>query len=116
MAKYQKVKNCGPVPYPDRSGKFLLDGETAEGDDWEPLVALGFIVKVEEVAAPVKADPPKIEEPKAAILPEETAKEASDGEMQHNDGGGTEDGADSGESDGSSSSHAGAGRVSRKKR
>jgi len=91
MAKYQKVKNCGPVPYPDRSGKFLLDGETAEGDDWEPLVALGFIVKVEEAAAPAKADPPKIEEPKAAILPEETAKGASDGEMQRNDGGGVEE-------------------------
>lgn len=71
MAKYQKVENCGPVPYPDQSGKLLVAGETAEGDEWEPLVALGFVVKVAEVAAaPVKVAPPK-EEPKAAILKEE---------------------------------------------
>jgi hypothetical protein len=91
MAKYQKVQNCGPVPYPDRSGKFLLDGETAEGDDWEPLVALGFIVKVEEAAAPAKAPAPKIEEPKAATLKEEAAEGANDGEVQRNDGGRTEE-------------------------
>jgi hypothetical protein len=71
MAKYQKAENCGPVPYPDRSGRFLVAGETVEGDDWEPLVALRFVVKVAEVAAaPAKAAPPK-EEPKAAILQED---------------------------------------------
>ena len=90
MAKYQKVENCGPVPYPDRSGKFLMAGETAEGDDWEPLVALGFVLKVEEVAAvPAKAAPPK-GEPKAAILKEEP-EGVSNGEMQRNDGAGTEE-------------------------
>jgi hypothetical protein len=71
MAKYQKVENCGPVPYPDRSGRFLVAGETAEGDDWEPLVALGYIVKLAEAAAaPAKAALPK-EAPKAAILQED---------------------------------------------
>jgi len=71
MAKYQKAENCGPVPYPDRSGKFLVAGETADGDEWEPLVALGFVVKVAEAAAaPAKVAPPK-EEPKAAILKED---------------------------------------------
>lgn len=114
MAKYQKVQNCGPVPYPDRSGKFLLDGETAEGDDWEPLVALGFIVKVEEAAAPAKAPPPKIEEPKAATLKEEAAEGVNDGEVQRNDGAGAEEVA--GELLGSSSSQPDAGRVARKKR
>jgi len=77
MAKYQKTENCGPVPYPDQSGKLLLAGETVEGDGWEPLVALGFVVKVAEVAAaPVRVAPPK-EEPKAAILKEEP-QEVSD--------------------------------------
>lgn len=90
MAKYQKVKNCGPVPYPDRSGKFLVDGETAEGDDWEPLVALGFIVKLEDAAAPAKVDPPKIEEPKAATLKEEAAEGVSDVKPS-NDGTGSEE-------------------------
>lgn len=71
MAKYQKAENCGPVPYPDRSGRLLVAGETVEGDDWEPLVALRFVVKVAEAeAAPAKAAPPK-EEPKAAILQED---------------------------------------------
>jgi len=86
MAKYQKTENCGPVPYPDQSGKLLLAGETVEGDGWEPLVALGFVVKVAEVAAaPVRVAPPKEEskapvlkeEPKAAILKEEP-QEVSD--------------------------------------
>lgn len=67
MAKYQKAENCGPVPYPDQSGKMLATGETVEGDEWEPLVALGFVVKVAEGA---EVAPPK-EEPKAAILTED---------------------------------------------
>lgn len=47
MAKYRKADNCGPVPHPDRSGKFLKEGEVAEGDAWEPYVALGYVVRVD---------------------------------------------------------------------
>ena len=45
--KYKRADNCGPVPYPDGSGRMLTD-EVAEGDGWEALVALGFVVRVEE--------------------------------------------------------------------
>lgn len=92
MAKYQKVENCGPVPYPDRSGRFLVAGETAEGDDWEPLVGLGFVVKVAEATASAPAkqeDPPKVEEPKAAILQEEPKGVTDDAPV--NDGARTEE-------------------------
>ena len=94
MAKYQKVENCGPVPYPDRSGRFLVAGETAEGDDWEPFVALGFVVRVDDgAAAPKQAPVPVVEVPpeNAAIVTDEAAQGASDGEMQRNDGTGTEE-------------------------
>lgn len=47
MKAYKKAINCGPVPYPDRSGKMLGD-EIVTGDEWEPYVALGFVVIVEE--------------------------------------------------------------------
>ena len=104
MAKYRKVENCGPVPYPDRSGRFLNAGEEAEGDDWEPLVALGFVEKVEgskavetvktvasaavtPKAAPA-APPPPPEEPKADTLKEEGV---TDDMRQANDGTGAEE-------------------------
>ena len=107
MAKYRKVDNCGPVPYPDRSGRFLNAGEEAEGDDWEPLVALGFVQKVEgskpvetvttvtsaavtPKASPPPAPPPKAEEPKADTLKEET-QGVTDDMQQANDGTGAEE-------------------------
>lgn len=104
MAKYRKADNCGPVPYPDRSGKFLGAGDVAEGDDWEPLVALGFVVKIEESVQVVKtvvsaavtpkaaapAPAPKAPEPKADILNEE-AKGVTDDMQQANDGTGTQE-------------------------
>jgi hypothetical protein len=83
--KYRKADNCGPVPYPDRSGKFLNHGEVAEGDDWAPFVALGYVVPVDAAAAPVE-----IEEPKAAILKED-AQGVSDVVQQPNDGVGAEE-------------------------
>jgi len=48
MAKYKKVDNCGPVAYPDQSGRYLGEGEVVEDDaanNWAPLMALGFIVE-----------------------------------------------------------------------
>lgn len=102
MAKYRKADNCGPVPYPDRSGKFLNAGEEVEGDDWAPLVALGFVVKVDDqsveqvktvaaAAVTPKAAPPapKSPEPKADILTEE-AQGVTD-VIETNDGAGTEE-------------------------
>jgi len=102
MAKYRKADNCGPVPHPDRSGKFLNAGEVAEGDHWEPLLALGYVVKVDEkptevvttvasVAVTPKAapSPPKAPEPKADIVKEE-AQGVTD-VMQTNDRAGAEE-------------------------
>lgn len=114
MAKYRKVDNCGRVPYPDRSGRFLNAGEEVEGDDWEPLVALGFVQRVEgsktietvttvtSAAVTPKASPPpppppppkveepKAEEPKADTLKEET-QGVTDDMQQANDGTGAEE-------------------------
>ena len=105
MAKYRKVDNCGPVPYPDRSGKFLNAGEVVEGDEWEPMVALGFVVKTDDapvetvktvataVVTPKAAppEPPKAPEPKADILTEEAQGDTD--VMQTNDGAGAEESA-----------------------
>lgn len=44
--KYKRADNCGPVPYPDGSGRLLMD-ETVEGDEWEALVPLGFVVRAQ---------------------------------------------------------------------
>ncbi len=49
MKYYKKTGNCGPVPYPDQSGR-MLTTEVVSGNEWEPLVALGF---VEAVADPI---------------------------------------------------------------
>lgn len=46
MTSYRKVENCGPVPYPDQSGRYLTT-EIVSGLEWEPLVALGYVVAVE---------------------------------------------------------------------
>lgn len=80
MAKYRKADNCGPVPYPDGSGRFLGEGEVSDLDGWEPYVALGYVVKLgddvkvtpdkqespEELAKAVEPPKPKAEEPKKA--------------------------------------------------
>lgn len=42
--RYKKAYNCGKVPYPSDSTKFLGDDEVVEGDEWEQYVALGFVV------------------------------------------------------------------------
>lgn len=60
MAKYKKADNCGPVPYPDQSGRFLGEGEVSDMDDWEPYVALGYVVKLDDA---VEATPDRQETP-----------------------------------------------------
>lgn len=79
---YRRVENCGPVPYPNDPTKFLTD-EVVTGDEWEPLVVLGFVEVVEGGAAPapepepIIPDPPKVEpepEPAQALAPEEPPK------------------------------------------
>ena len=93
MAKYRKADNCGPVPYPDQSGRFLGEGEVSDRDDWEPYVALGFVVKVDDTVAvtPDRQETPEelanaveISAPEPASVPElvsktvtEMAKEAA---------------------------------------
>ena len=42
MKTYKRAANSGPVPYPDKSGRLLTDG--VEGDEWESLVAIGYVV------------------------------------------------------------------------
>jgi len=46
MTRYAKHENSGPVPYPDGSGRFLREGDVAEGDGWKPYVALGYVVEM----------------------------------------------------------------------
>jgi len=72
MAKsYRKADNCGPVPYPSDPEKMLQEGETVTGDEWEPLVALGFVVAVEDGSETVEE--PKTEpEPESKSEPEST--------------------------------------------
>jgi hypothetical protein len=127
MARYKKADNCGPVGYPDQSGRYLGEGEVAENDennDWAPLVALGFVVEtggsvtpdVKESPAEMVAavEPPPMEpapEVEAAPVVEEKPKSrrskrkkkegVSDGMRSANDGAGAEevDSSASGESD-----------------
>jgi len=78
MARYRKVENCGRVPYPDHSGRFLHDGETVEDDeknDWAPLVALGYIV---EMASPEVPEEDKVVTPAEEPLEEGTPVEAAE--------------------------------------
>jgi hypothetical protein len=51
---YKRHPNSGPVPYPDRSGMLLHD-EIVYGEEWEPFVALDYVVRV-EVDAPATAE------------------------------------------------------------
>ena len=46
MKRYKKADNCGPVPYPDGSGRMLAD-EIVSGEEWAPLLGLGFVVEVD---------------------------------------------------------------------
>ena len=78
MAKYKKADDCGPVAYPDQSGRYLGEGEVVEDDeanDWAPLVALGFI---EEVGGSVAVTADKQESPEelknAVSVPETKPK------------------------------------------
>jgi len=112
MAKYRKVDNCGPVPYPDQSGRYLGEGEVVEddaGNDWAPLVALGFVVETEASATPDKQETPaelaKAVEPPALALVDEPAEEEAPKSKRRsrkkkkakseevNDGGSSNDGA-----------------------
>jgi hypothetical protein len=83
MKIYRRAQNCGPVPYPDGSGKFLTN-DRVTGDDWEPLVALGFVVFDEVELPPV--------EPVADIKPEteynipEVVKDNVHTSLRKNDG------------------------------
>lgn len=56
--KFKRADNCGPVPYPDRSGRMLTD-EIVEGDEWEVLIPLGFVVKVESQPGKRLPEPPR---------------------------------------------------------
>ena len=109
MAKYRKADNCGPVAYPDQSGRYLGDGEVVEDDEsnnWAPLVALGFVVETDKAVTPdsvesaeelAKAvEPP--EEPKKVAAPKKKsrrkskkAEEVSDGMQSADDGAGAEE-------------------------
>jgi len=125
MARYKKADNCGPVGYPDQSGRYLGDGEVVENDennDWAPLMALGFIVEtsggvtpdVQESPAEMVAavEPPSMEpvsemEPVTMVVDKPKSrryrkkKGVSDGVRSANDGAGVEevDSSASGESD-----------------
>lgn len=61
---YKRHHNAGPVPYPDQSGKYLMD-EVVTGDEWAPFVALDYVVEVASdgddaapAPEPVKEAPP----------------------------------------------------------
>lgn len=47
MQAYRKADECGPVPYPDGSGRMLMS-ETVTGEEWAPLAELGYVVPVEQ--------------------------------------------------------------------
>ena len=78
MAKYKKADNCGPVGYPDQSGRYLGDGEVVEDDannDWAPLDALGFVVETGASVTPDKKESPAemvaaVEPPPLEVVPE----------------------------------------------
>lgn len=117
MTQYKKADNCGPVPYPDQSGR-MLTNEIVEGDEWEPLLAIGFIVKVEEVSLPSKEHSKEASEPVPAehvkpVILNEDPKEASDA-VQINDGTGNE-GVDTSET-GKSSDEGVSGRTATRRR
>lgn len=92
--KYRKADNCGPVPYPDRSGRFLHAGEIVEGHEWQQFVPLNYVVPVveqERVRAETKSveyvnpkpleespaplEQPVLDNPKDVIVAEDTQGE-----------------------------------------
>jgi len=78
MANYKKVDNCGPVPYPDQSGRFLGADEVASDDadnDWAPLVALGFVVETGGAVTPDKQESPAEMAKAVVLVPEPAAEE-----------------------------------------
>lgn len=85
MAKYKKADNCGPVGYPDQSGRYLGDDEVAEDDadnDWAPLVALGFVVETGASVTPDVQESPAemvaaVEPPTLEVVPEVAPMEAA---------------------------------------
>jgi hypothetical protein len=117
MANYKKVDNCGPVPYPDQSGRYLGEGEVASDDadnDWAPLVALGFIVETGGAVTPDRQETPAeiakavvlVPEPAAeepAPKPKKRSKKKSKKEEGVSDGGSADDSAGGEEVDSSSS-------------
>lgn len=91
MKSYKKAPNCGPVPYPDGSHKYLVGDEVVEGDPalWGPLVALDYVVEVEVVveaaveapSAPVDSPPPVVDEP-PLVVTEEVKEEVKEEEVK----------------------------------
>jgi hypothetical protein len=87
MAKsYRRVANSGPVPYPSDPRKLLVD-EIVTGDEWEPLVMLGFVEEVEGVKGGQEQPPPrkkrgrppkKKEEPAPQPAPEPKAEQPAE--------------------------------------
>ena len=49
---YRRAMTSGPVRFPDGSGRVLRD-QVVIGDQWEPLVALGFVERLEGEVAPL---------------------------------------------------------------
>ena len=81
MAKYLKADNCGPVPYPDGSGRLLMAGDVVEGDEWAGLVAVGYVVELPEPAAP-PAPTPSVATPEV----EPPGLEATEGQAEESNG------------------------------
>lgn len=86
MAKgYKKHHNAGPVPHPDQSGKFLQEGEVVYGDEWEPFVALDYVVPVDDGEAPAPPKAPEKPAPKAVepppVEPSPVVSEEEQGDM-----------------------------------
>lgn len=88
MTNYKKVDNCGPVPYPDRSGRFLTDG-VVSGEEWIPYLALGFIEVLEKieivnekpVAVSLPSKVPVVKKPARSLM-----EELKSADVQDNDG------------------------------
>lgn len=82
MARYRRAPSSGPVPYPDQSGRFLVD-EAVDGDEWLPLLGL-FVVEVDETTE-TKAEVAADELPLVAENPESVAETAADPVVSHDD-------------------------------
>ena len=117
MANYKKADNCGPVPYPDQSGRFLGEGEVVSDDldnNWAPLMTLGFIVETggaatpdtqespEELAQAVRLPPPPAPAEEPAPKPRRKSRRKSKKE-EVSDGGSADDSSGAEEVDSSAS-------------